>query len=391
MKIAKIEPIIVSVPYQEKEYSSRVNRGGVTDVLVRMETDDGLVGWGESCSGANVESIYEAVKAAGSIVVGRNPWNTEAIAADFFHAGLWDMRPMTGNFAYAGIDMALWDICGQACGQPLYNLFGGLRRRSVDYFCYLKQAPIDDLVRQCRDGLDMGCQVFYLKVGLDIAAELQMVEAIRKTLGPSPKIRIDANCAWSVNEAVRYLAAFDAFGIDFAEAPVRSEPIRNMIEIRQRTTVAICANEGLGRMSDAWEYIRARACDVLCFSPYWVGTLANFHRMAHAAHVEGIRVVKHTHGELGIAAAASQHMLLTLPNVIDGNQQVAAFMEDDILAEPLPIAHSARWGVPAGPGLGIRVDEEKVRVYHRLYQEIGQFLPYTPDMLALEEADTTTR
>ncbi|HLZ10626.1 MAG TPA: mandelate racemase/muconate lactonizing enzyme family protein [Chloroflexota bacterium] len=387
MKVTRLEPIIVSIPYRESEHSTRVQRDGVTDVIVRLETDTGLVGWGESCSGANVESIAEAVKAAIPIVIGRDPWNTEAIAADFFGAGLWDMRPMTGNFAYAGIDMALWDLCGQACDQPLYNLFGGLRRRSIDYMCYLKQAPPDDVARQCRVGLEAGCSVFYLKVGLNVDDELPMVEAIRQTAGPSAKIRIDANGAWSVSDATRYLATFDRFRIDFAEAPVRSEPLRNMVEIRTRTPVAICANEGLGRISDVWEYIRSRAADVLCFSPYWVGSLAAFHRLAHAAQIEGINDVKHTHGEFGIAATACQHLLLTLPNLVDGNQQVAFFMADDVLTEPLPIARRARWDVPTGTGLGLRVDEEKVLKYHRLYEEIGQFLPYKPEMLARETRD----
>ena len=252
MRISRLDTIIVSVPYRQSERSTRVQRDGVTDVLVRLETDNGLEGWGESCSGANVESIAEAVKAAAPMVVGRDPWNTEAIAADFFGAGLWDMRPMTGNFAYAGIDMALWDICGQSCGQPIYQFFGGLRRRSVDYMCYLKQDTSENVARQCHSGLEMGCRVFYIKVGMDVEQELRMIEAIRETIGPTGKIRIDANCAWTVSEATRYLAAFDRYQIDFAEAPVRSEPLRNMVEMRQRTPVAICANEGLGRASDAW-------------------------------------------------------------------------------------------------------------------------------------------
>lgn len=284
MRVSKLAATIVSVPYRETEFSSRVGRDGVTDVLVRLETDTGLVGWGESCTGANVESIHEAVTSATPMVVGRDPWNTEAIAADFFRAGLWDMRPMTGNFAFAGIDMALWDLCGQDCGQPLYNLFGGLRRQSVDYFCCLKQGTIEELVRQCRAGLEVGARVFYLKVGLDFPRELAMVKAIREVIGPERKIRVDANCAWSSNDALRYLAEFDRYRLDFVEAPVRSEPIRLMAELRQRTVVAVCANEGLGRASDVWVYIRARAADVLCFSPYWVGTLGNFHRLAHAAH-----------------------------------------------------------------------------------------------------------
>src|SRR5512138_2744041 len=125
-------------------------------------------------------------------------------------------------------------------------------------------------------------------------------------------------------------------------------------------------------MSDAWEHIRNHTCDVICISPYWVGTLASFSRICHTAHLESIQMVKHTHGELGIAAAACHHIVLTLPNAIDGHQQTAAMMTDDILTEPLPIATSARWGVPHGPGLGIHVDEEKVRQYHALYEQIGQ-------------------
>jgi glucarate dehydratase len=285
---------------------------------------------------------------------------------------------MTGNFAFSGIDMALWDLCGKDCQQPLYNLFGGLRRKSVDYFCYLSIGEPADVAAQCRVGVERGYTVFYVKVGIDFASELEMVETIRKSIGPERKIRVDANGRWSVNEALRNLAELDRFRIDFAEQPVPAEPVRNMAELRARTPVALCSNEGLGRVSDCWEVIRKRAADVLCFSSTWVGSLAHFARLSHAAHLEGIKVCKHTHGELGIAAAAHQHVLLTLPNVVDGHQQTASIMADDVLAEPLPIADGPSWGVPAGEGLGIRVDEAKVRKYHEHYRAHGQFLPYQP-------------
>ncbi|HCK52489.1 MAG TPA: hypothetical protein DIC23_04670, partial [Planctomycetaceae bacterium] len=125
MKIVELETTIVSVPYRHQEVSSRVHRGGVTDVIVKLTCDNGLVGWGESCSGADAASIEQAVLSARPFVVGRDPWHTEAIAHDFFGLGLWDYRAMTGNFAFAGIDQALWDLCGKDCGQPLYRLMGG--------------------------------------------------------------------------------------------------------------------------------------------------------------------------------------------------------------------------------------------------------------------------
>jgi L-alanine-DL-glutamate epimerase-like enolase superfamily enzyme len=365
----------------------RPGRNGVTAVLVRVETDTGLVGWGEGSVGANAESIYEAVRAAIPIVRGRDPWSRQAIADDFFTLGQWSSawRPAGANYAYSGVDMALWDICGQDCGQPLYNLLGGRRRPWVDYYCYVHPGTIDEVVAQCRDGLARGFGVFYTKVGTDLERELSVVEAMRRTIGSAGKIRIDANCRWTFNEGLRNLLEFDRFGIDFAEAPVPFEPLRNMIEIRARTPVALSANEGLGTVGSVWECIRARACDVLCFSPFFVGTIADYHRLAHAAHLEGIRVCKHTHNETGIAAAAAHHVLLTLPNVVDGNQSSYETLGDDVLTEPLPIRTEPRWGAPTGSGLGIRVDEAKVSRYRALFEKYGQYLPYQPHELAGEE------
>jgi glucarate dehydratase len=284
---------------------------------------------------------------------------------------------MTGNFAFAGIDQALWDLCGKQSGQPLHRLFGGPLREQVDYFCYLSQGTPEQLERQSAEGVRRGYNCFYLKVGIDAGAETEMLAAIRRTIGPHRKIRIDANQAWTVNQAARWLARWDdRFGIDFAEAPVAIEPLDNMRELRARVPVALCANEGLDTFGGCLRVIRARAADVLCFSSYWVGSLRRFHTLCQIAHYEGQLVCKHTHGELGIAAAAGQQMLLCIPNAIDGAQQTAAMMADDILARPNPIGEGPTWPSDREPGLGIEVDEEKVRRYHEAYLRDGQFLPY---------------
>jgi len=384
MRIARIDSIIVNVPYKHREVSTRVQRDGVTALLVRMETDTGLVGWGETCPGSNVQGVDETVKSAVPYLLGQDPWNREQLAADFFETAHWYNRVMTGNFAFAALDMAIWDLCGQDCRQPLYRLFGGLRRRSVNYFWYLARTTVEDVAAQARRGVERGYSVFYLKVGLEVEEELRMVAALRETIGPTRKIRIDANGAWSANEAVRHLAEFDRYRIDFAEQPVWPDPIRNMVELRRRTPVALAANEGLWRVHDVYEVIRQRAADVLCFSSPWVGTLAGFQRLSHLAHLEGLRVCRHTHGELGIMAAAHHHVCLTLPNLVEGNQQTAEMMQDDVLEEPLPIGAAPEWGVPEGVGLGVKVSEAKVERYHRLYVERGQYLPYQPAMFGRE-------
>jgi L-Ala-D/L-Glu epimerase len=381
MKIAKLEFIPINIPYTHREVSSQVNRDGVSDAVIKATTDDGLVGWGEACSGANLASVEEALRAMEPFVLGRSPWTSEAIRADLWHKGIWMFRKPTANFAYAGIDMALWDICGKACGQPLYNLFGGRVREAANYFYYLARGDEASLVDQCRDGMARGYRVFYLKVGLDIRTEIEMVRIVRAAIGPESRLRLDANGAWTVNQALRNLNLLDEFRIDFIEQPVSQDPVINMQEVRARSCVAVCANEGMWTAEDAYQQITRRTADVYCFSSYWVGSLAQFQRLCRVAAMEGLQICKHTHGEFGIAAAAAHHILLTLPNVVDGNQQTAQMMCDDILKQPLPISTGPEWGVPEGAGLGIEVDEDKLRHYHDSYRQNGQFPPYDPALV----------
>ena len=361
MKITSLEFIPVSVPYTHREASSLVNRDGVTDVIVKAFTDDGLIGWGESCSGSNVESVLEALRGMAPFVIGRSPWESEAIRAELWHRGIWSWRQHTACFAYPGIDIALWDVCGKSCGQPLYNLFGGKVRDRANYFYYLSWGTNVDIRAQCRDGLSKGFHVFYMKVGVNIEAELEMVRTVR--------------------EALRNLALFDGCRIDFIEQPVSQDPVVNMQEVRARCPIAISANEGLWTVADAYRQITSRTADVYCFSPYFTGSLAQFQRLCWLAHYEGLQICRHTHGELGIVATAAHHILLTLPNIVDGNQQTAHMMQDDILRDPIPIATGPDWGVPQGCGLGLEVDEAKLGKYHEHYRERGQFPPYDPALI----------
>jgi L-alanine-DL-glutamate epimerase-like enolase superfamily enzyme len=385
VRIAQAEFTIVSVPYTHRENSAQVNRDGVTDVIVKLTTDDGLVGWGESCSGSNVESVLEVLNACRPMLIGRDPWNRDAIWHDCFRNDLWFYRESIFNLAYPGIDIALWDLCGKAVRQPLYRLLGGLRRRQVGYFYYLSYGDLDDLRHECREGVERGYTQFYRKVGVDIRQEIEAMAIIREEIGPRRFIQLDGNESWTVAEAVRNLAALDRWDVGFAEQPVPSQPIENMIDLRSKTRVPLAFNEGLWRVDRVTEVIRRRAADFLVFGPYWVGTLANFHRLGHQAAIEGLVVNKHTHGELGIFAAANQHVLLNLPRINEGNQQTAQMMQDDVLTSPIPITTSPWWGIPEGPGLGIEVDEDKVAKYHDNYQRVGQYLPYQLDRMAAED------
>ena len=385
MRVAGLETIPVSVPYVHREVSSQVARDGVSDVLVKVTTDDGLVGWGEACCGADTASVAAALEAMAPFVVGRDPWNRDAMRRDAFTHGLWQFRTGTGNFAWAGIDMALWDVCGRACGQPLWRLLGGLQQPEASYFYYLARGTEESLAAQVAEGLAADFEVFYLKVGLGDDDDLEAVAAVRRALGPRPRLRLDANGSWSMPRAIRNLRALEEHDIDFVEQPVRDHPIGQLAELRRRTPVTVCANEGLWSEAEAYARITARQADVYCLSPYWVGSIAGFQRLSWVAEQEGLQVCKHTHGELGLAAAAAHHVVLTLPNGVEGHQQTAHLMQHDILVEPLPIATGPRWGRIDAPGLGVEVDETAVAEAAARYRTDGQYRPWQDDQLAKEE------
>jgi L-alanine-DL-glutamate epimerase-like enolase superfamily enzyme len=374
VRIRSVTAIPASIGYQHREVSYQVARDGVTDVVIRVEAEDGTVGWGESCSGADTASVAAAVAAMTPFVIGRSCWDSERIRRDLWHHGLWQFRESTANFAWAGIDMALWDLCGKEAGQPLYRLLGGAVRDTVNYFYYLSWDDDAGLVAQCAAGLAAGYDVFYLKVGTDIAADLGRVTLVRDQIGAGAALRIDANGAWSPAQARANLRLLSDYGIDFVEQPVSETPPDLMRRIRDLEMVTVASNEGLWTEAEAMRRILADVSDVYCFSPYWVGSLRRFQFLGELAARRGAAVCKHTHGEFAIAAAAAQHVMLTLPAIVRGNQQTSAHMEHD-LAE-IPISTGPDWGQPAGPGLGITVDEDLLAAAADRYRRDGQFLPY---------------
>ena len=196
---------------------------------------------------------------------------------DVFIAGAWQFQPMTGNFAFAGIDMALWDPCAKACGQPLYRLFGGAMRETVDYFYYLKWGTPEEIAAQCPGRGERGYRVFYLKVGGRRRGRGgDARRGARRTIGERRKIRIDVNQAWSVPQAARLLKRLAReVRLDFVEAPVPIDPVVLMLDLKRRVAVLLCVNEGPGGARPMLRAIMESRCgDYLCFSQYWVGSLS---------------------------------------------------------------------------------------------------------------------
>ena len=377
MKIDKIDLYPVSVPYKVIEKSSRVYRSGVSDIIIKITTDDGIVGWGEATRTASAKVIIESLEAMKPVLMNQDPWQNLKHEKNIYDEALWHWSAVTANLAYAGIDMALWDIYGKQVNKPIYQLLGGSLRDEVSYFYYLTWTDINDLIKQCQDGINKGYDVFYLKIGKDEILEEEMVKVVRETIGPSKKIRLDTNMSWNIPQAKKLINKWhDKYSIDFFEAPVQIEPLTQMQELKSSISSSLCVNEGLWKENEFIDIINSRCGDYLCCSHYYVGSVRKFLHLAYLSNYYGWLICKHTHGELGLTAAIGQHLMLNIPNACEGHQQTAQNMVDDILTEPIPITNKPIWKKIEKPGLGVEVDEEKVLFYNKKFLEEGEFLPY---------------
>ena len=377
MKIDKIDLYPVSVPYKVIEKSSRVYRSGVSDIIIKITTDDGIVGWGEATRTASAKVIIESLEAMKPVLMNQDPWQNLKHEKNIYDEALWHWSAVTANLAYAGIDMALWDIYGKQVNKPIYQLLGGSLRDEVSYFYYLTWTDINDLIKQCQDGINKGYDVFYLKIGKDEILEEEMVKVVRETIGPSKKIRLDTNMSWNIPQAKKLINKWhEKYSIDFFEAPVQIEPLTQMQELKSSISSSLCVNEGLWKENEFIDIRNSRCGDYLCCSHYYVGSVRKFLHLAYLSNYYGWLICKHTHGELGLTAAIGQHLMLNIPNACEGHQQTAQNMVDDILTEPIPITNKPIWKKIEKPGLGVEVDEDKVLFYNKKFLEEGEFLPY---------------
>ena len=310
VKVALVEPIVVNVPYRHREVSSIIARDGVTDILVRITTDDGLVGWGEATSGADAASIEAAVHAMAPFVSGAIPGTPTRCAPT---------RSATGSGSSAR-DRQL-RLGGHRHGARRHLRQGRrpaalapARRRGAqrrDLLLLPRPRRRRRSARAGRTGLAAGYDVFYLKVGLDDRDDLRMVATLRDALGDGPKLRLDVNSNWSVAQALRMLEQLAEYDIDFVEQPVRETPLGQLGEVRRRSPVAVCSNEGLWSEADAYARIRhARPTSTASRPPGW----ARWARSRDSPTWPNSRasrsvIVGHAGQGLGRVPPAAQHRL----------------------------------------------------------------------------------
>ncbi len=377
MRITGLQATAVAIPFVEDELWAFGGRRGLTNVILEMTTDEGVVGLGEAAGYPTVDIVRSVLRSLEPLVVGEDPFRVERIIKRIDAIGTWHHMRATSP-AIAAVEMALWDLVGKACGQPLVNLFGGRVRDQVDYFHYLIRKSPADTAADAKAASGQGLRTFYLKVGWgDPAADLELVQAVRDAIDPEGLIRVDANEAWSSGAAIRIVAEMEPFGLELVEQPVSGRNLSEMAYVRSRIASPLLANEASWTRYDALDVIRHNAADVISVDNQMDGGLLNMKRAAGICETAGLPVLKHSLGELGVAACAALHVIASTPNFLFANQSYASLLSDDVVEAGGPLDQQAgRLAVPTGDGIGVTLDRDKLGRYADLYKRKGHELAF---------------
>lgn len=368
MKITRVETIPVSVPIDQGR-AVRGGRGAHTVspfVLVRLHTDEGLVGLGEvSCtpiwSGEDqVTAIHCIEHYLAPQLLGADPTEVERLSARM-------ARVLAGNvFTKAGLEMALWDLVGKAAGLPLYRIFGGPVRDFVPTKFSVSGLEPPKAAAIAAWAVEQGFTAMKVKVGIEPEQDVARVRAVREAVGPDVRLGVDANGGWSPRVAVQTIRRLCEFGISFAEQPVAPLDVAWLADVRRQVPVPIMADESLYTLQDAMALARAGAADVLSIYIGKGGGIGPGRKVAALAEAAGLVCTVGSNLELGVASAAMIHLAMASPGIDAESFPCDVlgpfFYEGDVLADPLPIsAGSAR--PHERPGLGVELDEALVARY----------------------------
>jgi L-alanine-DL-glutamate epimerase-like enolase superfamily enzyme len=362
MKIRKIEPIAVSLPLIKPVKMAGVEIRNADNVIVRVESGDGLVGWGESASapimtGETVESMVAAVKHLAPYLEGE----FEDIGVAVRTMNKW----MYGNSAAKGaIEIALHDLVGRASKQPAYALLGGKRRDRIPTLRMISSGKLDADVAEARASLAAGYVAYKIKVGVGTPeADAERTRRVCETLGRGVLISADANQGYTLDEALRYVEAVGDAGLDFFEQPIVQDDLDGMAKIAASTRIAIGADEGIHSLEHIRRHHQRRAAKGVSLKTIKLGGMRGVMEAGKLCAELGMEVnVACKIAESSIASAAIAHIAAALPSINWSVSITCQYLAADLTQRPLQMAQG-HVAVSDAPGLGVEVDEALVRRY----------------------------
>jgi len=365
MKISRVEPIPVNVPLKQGMTTKTAHGEHIVSpyVIIRVHTDEGLVGLGEATvaprwSGETSASCVAAIQdLVDPVLAGEDPSQVNRLC------NVMNRQFKLNPFTKAAVEMALWDLAGKSAGLPLYKLLGGKVRQEIPMKMVVGAFDIPTSTVLAERFLQWGVQCLKVKVGLDPAEDLERVRAIRAMAGPNIPIGVDANGGWQPAVARRMLRLLEPLDILFAEQPMTPDFDDEAALLRTGTTIPIMADESVFTLQDAWHTATRRAADIISVYPGKNGGLIQTQGIAHLAASAGLRCHMGSNLELGIGTAAMLHLAASV-EVIDsetypGDLLGPLYHEGDLIQTPLELGPSVA-KVTEEPGLGVTLDEAQM-------------------------------
>src|SRR6266568_3411188 len=338
MKIADVRVIQADIPVERPHKMSFTTLETMNFVFVRLETGDGLVGWGEAaCLGGPTWSEESSESVAATIeryiapwLVGREAGEIEPLAREL-------ARRVQGNpFARAAVEMALWDLNGKALGVPVHRLLGGRVRDRVP-----------------------------LSWSLAVADDVARVKRLREALGPDVSLRVDANQGWDRSTALKAIRALEPWSLDFVEQPVPRWDLEGMAEIAKRVSVPIMADESCFSPHDALAIARLGGVSILGLKVTKSAGISNTLAIARIAEAAGMTCYVGCMIETSLGTAAYLQVALAAAPVTWGCELFGPLLlKGDVVRDPVRYADGCILSLDR-PGLGVEVDEAAVKEWSR--------------------------
>ena len=385
MKINDIRTIALAYKC-EPPYGSaggmQARRGAL---IVEVETDDGIVGIGESGlgGGATATVIEKDLK---PLLIGRDPLLIEGLwQLMFARTRQYGRRGVVMN-AISGIDIALWDIAGKVAKLPVYKLLGACRDRVEAYASggfYQEGKGVDGIAAEAEGYRARGFNGMKMKIGrnpstgshlrhLANMAELCEVEpevdiarvaAVRKALGPQAKLMVDVNCAWSPDFAIRMGRALEPYNLYWIEEPVATDDIDGSARVADALSTPIAGYETETGLYGFRELVTRGAVDIVQLDVAWSGGFSEGKRIAAFAQAHHRMVAPHAFAG-AVLLVASLHYAASIPNALALEwDQNPNGLRDELLQEKLRLESDGAVRPPERPGLGVTLDRNAVDKY----------------------------
>lgn len=333
-------------------------------LLVKLTTEAGLVGWGESFGVVAPEVAAAIIRDLFTpLVLGRDPHDVIAIGEDIYNA--MRVRGFFGGFyadALAGVDIALWDLRGKLTGLPVCKLLGAQRHvRIPAYVSGLPKATLVERAQLAKAWIDNGFAAVKFAAAVAHEGELAEMRAIREAIGPGPQILADLHWQYTDQEAIKLISALEAYDLAVAEAPVQAEDLAGQARVCAAVKTPVAIGEELRTVFEYRPRFVHRCMSVIQPEMAHMG-ITQFWQVCQLARAFHCRVMPHATIGVGIAQAASLQVAAALSNLVMHEYQHSIFDRNLQFITGNMRCEAGYFYLPDGPGLGVE-PHERVLAY----------------------------